>query len=79
MPTSPNVDLKKIKETAKTLVKKNGGLNRVYEEEPIAFGLVAVIAFFEWPEEKELDKIEKQLQKIKDVQSTQVIDLRKIA
>ncbi len=79
MPTSPDVDLEKIKETAKALVKEGDGLNREYEEEPIAFGLKAVIAFFEWSEEKELDDIEAAFGKIENVQSVQIIDLRKIA
>lgn len=79
MPTSPNVDLKKIQEATKKIIEKKGGRNREYEQEPIAFGLNAVIAFFEWPEEKELEQLEEDLKKIKNVNSIQVIDMRKIA
>lgn len=79
MPTSPDVDLEKIKQKAKKLIEKNNGRNREYEEEPIAFGLKAVIAFFEWPEEKELEKIEEKLRNIENVKSIQIIDMRKIA
>lgn len=79
MPTSPEVNLEEIKTKTKELVEQEGGKNREYEEEPIAFGLTAIIAFFEWPEEKELEKFEEKLQKIENVNSTQVIDMRKIA
>jgi elongation factor 1-beta len=79
MPTSPIVNLEEIKTKAQEIVKKAGGHNREYIEEPIAFGLKAVIAFFEWPEESSLDKLEAQLSSIKNVNSIQVIDMRKIA
>ncbi len=79
MPSSPDVNLEKIKQEVKKLVEKRGGKNRQYEEQPIAFGLKAVIAFFEWPEEKELENLENSLNKIKNVNSIQIIDMRKIA
>ena len=79
MPTSPETDLEKIKQKAKSIVESFGGKNREYLEEPIAFGLKAVIAFFEWPEEKELEKVEQEFKKIEDVQSVQIIDMRKIS
>jgi translation elongation factor aEF-1 beta len=79
MPTSPSVDLKLIEEKVKTLVEKNKGFNREYSIEPIAFGLKALIAFFEWPEEAPLENLEEALKNIKDINSIQVIDMRKIA
>jgi len=79
MPSSPNVNIGTIKTKAQDIVKTNGGRNRDYEIEPIAFGLKAVIAFFEWPEEKELESLEEQLKAIENVNSIQVIDMRKIA
>jgi len=78
MPNSPKTNLKEIQKKAEEIVKKNGGRNREYEIQPIAFGLNAIIAFFEWPEEKELEGIEKDFSKIKNVNSIQVIDMRKI-
>jgi elongation factor 1-beta len=78
MPTSPNANLDEIQKQAKHLVEKKGGRNRIYEIQPIAFGLNAVIAFFEWPEEKELEEIEKDFSKIKEISSVQVIDMRKL-
>jgi len=79
MPVSPEVNLNKIEEETKKIIEDNGGINREYVQEPIAFGLKAIIAFFQWPEEKELEKVEEELGKIKDVQSIQIIDMRKIA
>jgi len=78
MPSSPDTDLEEIQEKAKTLVEAKGGRNREYEIQPIAFGLNAIIAFFEWPEEQELDSIEEEFRNIENVNSVQVIDMRKI-
>jgi len=79
MPISPSVNLIQIEKKVKTLVEKNKGYNREYLIEPIAFGLNALIAFFEWPEEKALEPFEEKIKAIKDVNSIQVIDMRKIA
>ena len=79
MPTSLEANLEEIKNKAKALVEEKGGKNREYEEEPIAFGLKAIIAFFEWPEEKELEEIEESFKSIENVNSIQIIDMRKIA
>jgi len=78
MPSSPDVNLDEIQNKAKALVEEKGGKNREYEIQPIAFGLNAIIAFFEWPEEQELDSIEEALKNIENVSSVQVIDMRKI-
>lgn len=79
MPTSPEVNLKEIEDKTKEIVDSEGGFNREYEIEPIAFGLKAIIAFFEWPEEKEIEYLEEKLRNIENVQSVQTIDMRKIA
>ncbi len=78
MPSSPESDLEKIKTEAKKIVESNNGTNRNYYEEPIAFGLKAVISFFEIPEEQELDVIEQALKNIQEVNSVEIIDMRKI-
>jgi elongation factor 1-beta len=77
LPTSTEVDLEKLKETVKVLVEEMGGKNCNLEEEPIAFGLEALIAFFAWPEEKELETLEEALNKLEEVSSIQVIDMRR--
>lgn len=76
MPSSPNANLEKIKEEAKKLIE-NKGKNCQFEEEPIAFGLIAIIAFFAWPEEEELEQLEEKLKNIEEVSSIQVIDMRR--
>lgn len=78
MPTSPNVNLEEIKKQAKTLIEEKGGKNREYEEEPIAFGLKAIIAFFELSEDIESGEIEEALKSIEGVSSVQVIDMRRL-
>ena len=78
MPTSPEVELKTIEITAKSLIEKKGGKNCKFEEEPIAFGLKAVIVYFVWPEEIELEALENELKAIEDVSSVQVIDMRRV-
>lgn len=77
MPESPDSDLKAIEEKAKKIIEKKGGKGVHFEEEPIAFGLKAVIVMFEWPEEKELEEIENQLGNIDGVSSEEMIDLRR--
>jgi len=77
MPTSPEGDLERIKEDAKDLIEDLGGKNCTFEEEPIAFGLKAIIALFAWPEEKELEELENCLREIEEVNSIQVIDMRR--
>jgi len=77
MPSSPETDLGKIKEDTKKIIEEKDGKNCKFEEEPIAFGLTAIIAFFVWPEEQELEELEEKLKKVDDVNSIQVIDIRR--
>lgn len=77
MPTSPVVNLEELKALAKKTIEAEGTKNLQFSEEPIAFGLRAIIAFFAWPEEKELEGLETKLKKIKYVNSVQVIDMRR--
>jgi translation elongation factor aEF-1 beta len=79
MPTSPDANLKDIEESAKEIVEKFGGKNKEYSIEPIAFGLKAVIVFFFYPDDKNIESIDDKFSKIKDVASVQLIDMRKIA
>ncbi len=78
MPESLESNLEEIKEKAKAIVEEKGGKNREYEEEPIAFGLKAIIAFFELSEDTEPSEIEEALNSIKEVSSAQIIDMRRL-
>ena len=77
MPSSPEVNLEGIKEKAKTTVEKGKGRNCTFEEEPIAFGLKALIVSFDIDEEQELEPIEEGLKNIENINSAQVIDMRR--
>jgi elongation factor 1-beta len=79
MPESPEVDLEKIKEQAKSLaIKHNKVLVHSIEEEEIAFGLKAVIITLVWPEELEQSVIEDEYSKIENVNSVQIVDFRRV-
>ena len=77
MPVSPEVDLESMKEEVKSKIEGMGGKGCNIEEEEVAFGLKAIITFFAWPEEIELESLEQTLQEIKDVNSVQIIDIRR--
>lgn len=79
MPESPEVDLNEIQEAAKKIVEEFGGNNKDYTIEDIAFGLKAVIVFFFYTDDKNIDVMEEKLSKIPNVASVQLIDMRKIA
>jgi translation elongation factor aEF-1 beta len=79
MPESPSVDLKSIEIAAKKIVEDFGGKNKEYVIEDIAFGLKALIVFFFYSDDKNIDSIEPKLAGIKDVASVQLVDMRKIA
>ncbi len=78
MPKSPEENLEKIKQKAKVITEDNGGKNCQFEEEAVAFGLKAVIEFFELSEEIEPGKIEEALKTIEEVSSAQIIDMRRL-
>ena len=77
MPSSPETDLEEIKEKTRKLIESGGGKGVKFEEEPIAFGLKAVIVFFLWDEEKELEPLENSLEEIENVNSVEMIDMRR--
>jgi len=77
MPSSPDVNLEEIKTRAKKIIEKGQGKNPSFEEQPIAFGLKAIIVFFALDESKPLEPIENELGKIENVNSSQVIDMRR--
>jgi translation elongation factor aEF-1 beta len=78
MPTSPEVDLDIIQEAAKKIVEDFGGDNKEYEIQPVAFGLKAVIVFFFYPDDKEIEPLEEKFSAIENVASCELIDQRKI-
>ncbi len=78
MPASLKENLEGIKEKAKAIIESNKGSRVAFEEEPIAFGLKALIVSFEQNEEDgNLDPIENALNGIEDVNSAEVVDMRR--
>jgi len=77
MPESPNVNLEEIKNTAKSIIESLGGVFSASEKIPIAFGLKALEISFAFPEEKEIDEVGNELEKIEKVSSVEMIDYRK--
>ncbi len=77
MPSSPEVDLVEVKTKAKEIIEENKGTKIRFEEVPIAFGLKAIHAFFDLDESRELEPIENKLAKIENVNSVQVVDMRR--
>ena len=78
MPVSPEVNLEEIKTKAKEIVESKGGKNVMFEEEPVAFGLKAVIVMMALDEDTgDSEGINEALEKIENVNSSQIIDMRR--
>ena len=74
MPESPEVDLEPIKEKAQAIAKESGALGQTQtKEEPIAFGLkaVLVLAMYEM-KDQDFDAIAAKMKEIPDVLSAEV-------
>lgn len=74
MPESPAIDLEPIKEKALAIAKENGSIGEMQaKEEPVAFGLkaVLVLAMYE-VEGGDFDAIANKMKDIENVQSAEV-------
>lgn len=77
LPESPDTDLANVLEEAKKIIEENKGVFSDSEEEPIAFGLKALVVFFAYPEEREIDELGNLLNEIDSVSSAEMIDYRR--
>jgi len=77
MPSSPEVDMSSLENNTRKLLEKEGVKNPQFEIQPIAFGLKALIIMFGWPEEKPLEALESNLGKIENVNSAELLDIRR--
>lgn len=77
MPNSPSADLKAIEKKAEEIINSMHKTIVKVEEQPIAFGLKAIILSFAWNDEIDTEKLEAELQKIENVSSVEVLDVRK--
>jgi len=74
MPESPDVDLEPVKEQARNIAKEHGAIGEMQvQEEPIAFGLkaVLVLAMYE-VEGADFDAIAEKMKGIDRIQSAEV-------
>ena len=78
MPDSPAANLQEIKTKAKEALEKEGALNITAEENPLAFGLIALYLKFAWPEEQDTSIIEQTLLSLPNVSSLNIEDYRRI-
>lgn len=78
MPEGLDIDLEKLKEDIKAKVEtfKSGVFNDS-KEEPIAFGLKALIVTIALSEEEDSDNVENAIKEIEGVSSVEMIDYRR--
>lgn len=77
MPESPDTDLPGIKAECESKFKDVGANVHSVEEQPIAFGLVALIFTISWPEEKDQSIVEDAIRSVSKIQSAEIIDFRR--
>ena len=77
MPESLETSLEKLKGDVEEKKTSVGGKITEIKEEPIAFGLKALIATIAWPESLDTDLAENTIQGIEGVSSTKIIDYRR--
>ena len=77
MPESPEVDLEAIKEKALQIAKEAGSIGEMQiKEDPIAFGLIAVLVLVMYDiEDKDFEGIAAKMKEIENVQSAEVFKM----
>ena len=77
MPDSPEADLEAIKSKAQSALESHGAQQISFEENPVAFGLKALMIKMAWDEEVDTDKATQALEEIEHVSSTSIEDYRR--
>ncbi|MEA1994476.1 MAG: elongation factor 1-beta [Euryarchaeota archaeon] len=78
MPESPELDKEALKKSIENGVPQNMKIHKI-EEEPIAFGIVALNAFVLLNDkEGGVENIEKEIKDIKDVSEVDTTDVRRL-
>ena len=77
-PEDPALDLSTLKEKIKGALPSFASVYR-FDEEPIAYGLVAIIAHVVFPEDKDnaMDNVEEILSKIPGISQIEVLMVRR--
>jgi elongation factor 1-beta len=77
MPSSPDVDLEEIKTKVKGILEENKTENIKFEEEPVAFGLKAILTDFQMDEKDELEPIENSIRELETVSSAEIAEMKR--
>ena len=78
LPIDVNIDLNLLRGEVEKTLPENTSIYK-FEEDPIAFGLVALIAHILLPEEGEdIDKIEKAIMDLKEVSQLETLMVRRV-
>ncbi len=77
MPEGVDSDFDAIKTAVEAKIVELGGMMSSVEEQPIAFGLKALIFSFAYPEENEIDVVGNALSLIAEISSAEMIDYRR--
>jgi elongation factor 1-beta len=77
MPESLDIELDDLKVKVKEKITSVGGEVTKFEEEPIAFGLKALIAFIRLDEKKDTSVVENVMKEVEGVSSSDIIDYRR--
>ncbi len=79
-PVDITVDFNKLKSTIEKALPEFASVYG-YSEEPVAFGLNALIAHIKFPEDKTgiLEELEKKLENISDISQVQTISVRRVS
>ena len=78
MPDSPEVDLSIIESNVKKIIEENQGTISSTKQEPVAFGLKAIIITFSIIETFEQDPLMDKIRAIENVSSAEIVDFRRI-
>jgi len=77
LPSSLDINLDEVQAQALTVMESLGSQNTSFVQDPIAFGLKALIITTAWPEVTSVDEAENKLAEISGVSSVEVLDYRR--
>ena len=77
MPNSPEANLEEIKQKTQEILEDSEATHIGFKEDPVAFGLKAILANFELDESNGLDPLQNQIEAIETVSSVEVTDMRR--
>lgn len=77
MPSSVDANLEDIKGSLKNIIEESGGKGVQFSEEPVAFGLKAIMIMFICPEDQEVEEMENKLRDVENINSIEVVDMRR--